>query len=126
MSATGTINRKILIVEDDRDIRDTVEQILLTESYQVYTAGNGREALDLLETGTRPDLILLDLTMPVMTGQEFLLALRQNGNYSALPVIVTSAAVDRFIAEQITAFLRKPLNLDALLDTVAKSFRIGT
>jgi CheY-like chemotaxis protein len=67
-----SLDRMILIVEDDRDIAETVADILDDRGYAVVLAANGREALNLIENGREtPALILLDLTMPVMDGWEF-------------------------------------------------------
>ncbi len=62
----------ILIVEDDTDLNSAYEMILTSSGYDVATAFNGKEALETLEQGSDPDIIFLDLRMPVMDGIEFL------------------------------------------------------
>jgi CheY-like chemotaxis protein len=65
------MKKKILIVEDEESLRLLYEEELKSEGYEVLTAGNGREAIQQLETG-KPDLIILDIVMPVMDGMEAL------------------------------------------------------
>src|SRR5207244_2354453 len=64
--------RAVLIVEDHQDIRMTLAWLLRVEGFRVATAADGREALNVLREGPLPDLIVLDLRMPVMDGWEFL------------------------------------------------------
>jgi CheY-like chemotaxis protein len=117
-------SKLVLIVDDDEDIRDAIRQALEDEGYEVADAANGREALELLQTGPIPALILLDLMMPVMTGEQFLLEQRQRPALAQIPVVVLSAN-DR-IKEKAELFhaagyLRKPVTLDVLLG-VARQF----
>jgi two-component system chemotaxis response regulator CheY len=113
----------ILLVEDDRDIQETLRELLTEEGYDVAMANNGQEALTYLRTaGRRPDAILLDLMMPVMDGLQFREAQRHEPAYSGIPVVVLSA--DRNVGEKATqmavaAYLEKPLNIDTLLDTLS-------
>ena len=80
----------VLLVEDDVDTRDVMARTLDKASWRVIEAGNGREALDQLGK-TRPDLILLDLMMPVMDGFDFLLEMRAHAEWRDIPVIVLTA-----------------------------------
>ncbi len=111
-------NKAILIVEDDRDIRESLQQILELEGYEVLTAANGREGLDVLRGGKQPSMILLDLMMPVMNGWEFLEEQRKDQAISAIPVLVASAFGDRAKSLGTAAFIKKPIELDTLLSTV--------
>lgn len=86
MPNTKKIPKKILLVEDDSAINDSFSILLHQEGYHVEVAFNGQEALDLLTT-YQPDLILLDLLMPVMDGKEFLKAF---ANPTHIPIIVFS------------------------------------
>ena len=83
-------NRKILIVDDQEDYQELMKLWLDDSINEIRTAGNGREALDALET-FRPDVIFLDLMMPVMDGLSFLQEFRSNDNYAGIPVIVVTA-----------------------------------
>jgi two-component system chemotaxis response regulator CheY len=83
--------RCVLVVDDERDLREGIAECLELEGYLVKQARNGREALDLAAAST-PAVILLDLMMPVMSGWQVMEALRTNPKLSAIPVIVISAS----------------------------------
>lgn len=113
---------KILIVEDDPDLREALGEILRDEGYCVAGASHGGEALALLRgESSRTTLILLDLTMPVMNGWQFRAEQRLDPELSTIPVVVLSAG-DR-LAEQlgplgIRDYIRKPIQLPLLLQTI--------
>ncbi len=113
-------SHSILVIDDNPDIREALQSALEEEGYSTVGAANGREGLDRLEAMDRPCLILLDLMMPVMTGLEFLEALRAQDALAGIPVVIVSA-YDR-LAERAGAhgFLRKPVDLDGLLHTVSQ------
>lgn len=121
---------RVLVVEDDLDLRDMVALMLEERGYRVDTAANGREALDCFED-SRPDLILLDMRMPVMNGWEFVDAMRRR--YSGLngglpPVVVMTAAEDaRQRAAEVSAvgYVSKPFDIDELLFTIANCLTRG-
>lgn len=109
----------VLVVEDDEDLMHLVSMLLGACGYRVVAAGNGREALERVE-GELPDLILLDMKMPVMGGAEFAWEFRAR-HAAKTPIIVVTAAADaRRSAEAIHAdgWLGKPFDPDALLATV--------
>jgi CheY-like chemotaxis protein len=82
----------ILVVDDDEDIREAVEEVLRAEGYQTNGASNGQEARQALESnGERPELILLDLMMPVMDGWDFLFWLDECAELRDTPVAIMSA-----------------------------------
>jgi CheY-like chemotaxis protein len=81
----------VLIVDDDPDILDTVAPVLEREGYQVRCASDGAQALAALARGPRPDVILLDLMMPVMTGWEVLERAREEVELASIPVVVLSS-----------------------------------
>ena len=113
--------KKILIVEDDSDFQDIYQLYLRGESYQVLTAYNGKEGLAVLEKET-PDIIILDLIMPVMDGEEFYVKLRAQQKWRSIPVII--ASVNEKIPPRITELggvsgnLRKPFKIDVLLEKI--------
>lgn len=120
---SGPEGRSILIVEDDLDLREALSEVLRDEGYTVAMAADGREALDHLRRQSRPSLILLDLTMPVMNGWQFRAEQRQDPDLSGIPVVVLSAG-DR-LAEQvaplgITDYVRKPIQLSHLLRLIER------
>jgi CheY-like chemotaxis protein len=122
--ARGAAGIQILIVDDDPDIRDvlqmTLDMLLAEHPHQVLTAGNGKEALEAIR-GTRPDLVLLDLMMPIMNGAEFLDAVRRDERLRRMPVIIVSAwrsATTNIQGAQ--GFLGKPIDVDDVMTIVEK------
>lgn len=109
----GTI---VMVVEDSADLRMLYSAILTSEGYEVLEASHGQEALELIRSGRRPSLIILDLNMPVMDGREFLNIRASDPDMNRIPVIVCSAVQDKLPGD--VAYLRKPLDLDYLLDQV--------
>jgi CheY-like chemotaxis protein len=109
---------RILIVDDDREVRDTLQNILTVEGYQVVSVANGLEALELLDGGYRPCIILLDLMMPIIDGWQFLAERSASPALATIPVLVITATAISTIAHQHTAVLRKPFPLQDLLDRI--------
>jgi CheY-like chemotaxis protein len=107
----------VLVIDDDPDLRESIQDLLEENGYQVRTAAHGKEALRILETLPRPCILLLDWMMPVMNGEEFLQHLRQRPDADSLPVLVVSASTG-IRAEGITGFLKKPFTIDQLLQMV--------
>jgi CheY-like chemotaxis protein len=115
----------VLIVDDDPDIRDAVGECLRYEGYDVHSAADGRAALDTLEFGLKPDVILLDLMMPVLNGFDVLTALRKRPDWKCIPVVVVSANRG-YSAEDLAgavSILRKPVSVDRLLAAVEHATR---
>jgi CheY-like chemotaxis protein len=112
---------RILVVEDDAPVRDGLLDVLLEEGHEPVGAANGAVALELLRDGLRPDVILLDLMMPVMSGPELRAALKRDAALAGIPVVVVSAVSDLTLAQaRGDGSLRKPLDLDELLATLAR------
>ncbi len=114
--------RNVLLVEDNRDIRETLELALEMGGFDVQVAANGVDALDSLRTAaTLPSLIVLDLMMPVMDGYAFRAMQLKDPQLSDIPVIVLTAHRDprEATALGVAGYLQKPVDLDALLETVA-------
>jgi CheY-like chemotaxis protein len=114
----------ILVVEDDRDIRDAVVEVLEEEGYGVSTAGDGAQALRVLsEAQPKPDLILLDLMMPNMNGFEFRERQLRDAEHARIPVaVITADGQATAKAEQLRAdgLVKKPLRIKPLLDVVER------
>jgi CheY-like chemotaxis protein len=110
----------VLVVDDDPDILDAICDILEAEGYGVSRARHGLEALEQVDS-SRPDVILLDLMMPVMDGVAFSQALRQRPRVSDIPIVVISADGNpqRATAVGAVGYLAKPFDIDALLAQVA-------
>ncbi|MGE0549217.1 MAG: response regulator [Kofleriaceae bacterium] len=117
----------ILVVEDDRDVRETVVEVLEDEGYSVSAAADGSLALAYLASEQRrPDLILLDLMMPNMNGYQFREHQLKNPTFAAIPIAVFTAdghANDKVGPLNAAAFVRKPLKIDALLEVVTRVLR---
>jgi CheY-like chemotaxis protein len=108
-------SRTILIVEDDQELRDMLKLALTLEGANVLTAANGAAALETALT-FRPDLIVLDLMMPVMSGEDFRRAQLATPAIAHIPIVVVSAHPQiASIAERIAAagFCAKPLDIEA-------------
>lgn len=110
--------KSILVVDDDRGIREAMELALQMEGYHVETAANGEEALRRLKTIERPCLILLDLMMPIMSGFEFLSMRQKDVLIAPIPVVIISAFPNEAQKVQAQGFVKKPVNLDLLLALV--------
>lgn len=109
----------VLIVEDDPDIRETLQHLLESAGYSAPAAANGQEALDLLHEIGRPCLVLLDLMMPVMDGWAFLKALDSNESLADVPIVIVSAYTDRAgTLERAQQVLKKPVDINALMEVV--------
>ena len=109
----------VLIVEDDADLREMMAQLLTLEGFRTETVANGRDALAYLQKGDYPEVILLDLMMPVMDGWEFRRRQVEDPALSTVPVVVLSALDQgRAIDLDGAAFLKKPLDFDRLLTLV--------
>ena len=112
----------VLIVEDDVGVRESLAEVLADEGYDVATASNGREALDWLGGNPPPCLILLDLWMPVMGGEEFREAQLSQSGLAPIPLIVISAAGDgraRAATLRANDFIPKPIDIERLLQAIS-------
>jgi len=115
--------KSILVVEDDPATRDAVAIVLQDEGYAVTGVANGQEALQHLRRTTPPDLILLDLMMPVMNGWEFRKQQAKEPALKSIPVMIVSA--DAGVPQKAAAmgavdYLTKPIDLDKLLEAVQR------
>lgn len=112
---------RILVVDDDADVRAELGGVLQDAGFGVDVAKDGAEALELLKSRPAPSLILLDLKMPVMNGWQFCRAKAAEARLRKIPVVVLSAAGELEGSDdpiQAQALLPKPLDVDRLLDTV--------
>ena len=117
MAASG----RVLVVDDEVEIREIVAEVLADEGYEVVTAPDGAAALELVEQSA-PSAVVLDIRMPVMDGWQFAREYRQRFNRSA-PIIVMTAAQHAFqwCAEiRAEGCLPKPFDLDQLLQVVGE------
>ena len=113
----------ILIVEDDRDVAQSVAEVLGISGYCTAIAANGREALDHLRKNDLPDLILLDMMMPVMDGWQFRQEQRTLPAVASIPVVIVTADGDaraKAVLIQAAGYVVKPVTIDSLLDEVER------
>jgi CheY-like chemotaxis protein len=113
----GGAGRRVVIVDDDHDIRESLAEVLIECGYEALTASNGRAALELLER-EGASVILLDLMMPVMDGWQFREAQLERPALAGIPVIVVSADANvgaKAAAIGADAFLVKPIHIADLL-----------
>src|SRR4051812_6497850 len=108
----------VLIVDDERDIRGTLGELLADEGFVVEAAWNGETALARLEAGFRPDVIVLDLMMPVMDGPTFRALQRSHPALASIPVVGLSAAPAPDADFEI---LKKPLRFEHLVEKLRKA-----
>lgn len=110
----------ILIVEDERDLSETLEYALSREGFVTRTAQEGRRALEMVGEGVTPDLVLLDLMLPDMSGIEVCRQLRAEARTKTIPIIMTSAKgdeIDRVVGFEIGAddYVVKPFSVRELV-----------
>ena len=113
--------KKILIVEDDTSIRELLTDILEDEGYAVSASATGLEGLNSLAASI-PDLIIMDVMMPVMDGYAFRNELIKNSTLSSIPILVMSAqsqGAEKLHSHGLCNFINKPLELTHLLRTVS-------
>ena len=113
---------QVLIVDDDRDIRETLGELLTEEGFQIEASWNGETALARLQEGLRPDVILLDIMMPSMDGLTFRARQRQQPAIADIPVIGLTAYPS---PEADFECLRKPVSLDTLIAKLRAAARRG-
>ena len=119
----ATKRRTILVVEDDFDIRVLLCNFFESENFDVLSAENGKAALEVLRTTKAPDLILLDLMMPVMDAMEFRRIQESDPKIAGVPVLVMSADpnVDvKRLTLGVNEYVRKPIDVETLLSAVEK------
>ena len=117
---------KILIAEDNAISQELLKKILITRGHEVVVAGDGRVAWDLLCQGLNPDLAILDIMMPAMSGLEVLQRIRKDTRFKRLKTILCSALRDRETIAQgatlgIEYYILKPFKPDLVLQQVEKA-----
>jgi CheY-like chemotaxis protein len=119
----------VLIVEDDPDIRESLQHFLEAHGYPVVAASHGKEALEYLGRAPRPALVVLDMNLPIMDGNRLLTARRGDDLLRAIPVVILSAALagmsprDRALYASsygVAAFLGKPADPQQVLEAVER------
>jgi two-component system, chemotaxis family, chemotaxis protein CheY len=122
------LDRVVLVVEDDESIRNVISDVLEERGFRVVGAANGAEALDRLEVG-RPDVMVLDLLMPVMHGWDFMETYAAKTGGDSIPIVVVSVnpalprSFNRFGVQSVVA---KPFNVDDLLESVEEALTVSS
>jgi CheY-like chemotaxis protein len=107
-------DRTVLVLDDDSDVSEMVKELVEEQGFRAICAGNGREALALLER-ERPCLMLIDVFMPVMNGVEFLRAIKSNAALCDIPRVIMTAANDQMIGvKEDVSVLYKPVDFESL------------
>ena len=123
MTAQHHPHKRILVVEDSFPARELMSMILGGVGYMVSTAANGEEAIQRIRSFGKPDLILLDLRMPVMDGWTLSEKLKQDAELASIPVVVLSGldeASEQTAMLEVARYLHKPVDTAELLKTVDK------
>ncbi len=108
----------VLVVDDDADIRESLQLLLEDEGYDVRTAADGREAIAMMESEL-PCFVILDLMMPVMDGWEVACCMHDDARLDAIPVCVVTATPE-WAPTDTVCVMRKPIDVQTLLDVVHK------
>jgi CheY-like chemotaxis protein len=111
-------SNRLLIVEDDPDTRASLFELLTHQGYSVLTADDGQQALDLLERGIRPRLILIDLMTPRVNGFDLITHLRTEPELRFIPTIVTTAMPKEQVKVIADAVFHKPLDFGPLVSAI--------
>ena len=113
----------VLVVDDEALIAMALEAALEDAGYRVATAANGRQGLERLAEAPRPEIVLLDMMMPVMNGPAMLAAMAAEPELRGIPVIVLSSLPEEAVrarAQGVAAILRKPYTAEQVLDAIAR------
>jgi len=118
--------RTVLLVEDDLDVRDTLQDLLESEGFDVIPAANGKQAIDFLTLNDPlgADLVILDLMMPMISGWEVLEVMSSDPRLADIPVIVLSAMAGER-PERAQRLVRKPFALETLVAAIRSCLHDG-
>lgn len=111
----------VAIIEDDSEFRSMLRELLEEEQYRVVAVANGAEALETLRGDTVPDVILLDVSMPIMDGFDFLRFRNEDPRLAAVPVVlVTNAKPHERPTIGVNDVVRKPIDIDEILYAIKR------
>jgi len=118
-------NKRILLADDEEDIKTVVKMLLESHGYEVATAFDGLDTLDKAKT-EKPDLILLDIMMPVLNGFEVCKRLKEDQETADIPIIMLSAAahadsVEKGLSAGAKDYIIKPFEPETLLQKVKET-----
>ena len=121
--AAQTPPKTLLVVEDYQDTREMLAFMLRRAGYAVETAENGAQALDRLRAGPRPDLVLLDMLLPILDGWHLLSQIQRDPVLSGVPVVVTTGTIltrEWAVQSGCAGFVKKPVEYEELLAEVGR------
>lgn len=113
--------KKVLIVEDDLDVRNTLAQVLEMDGFQTLSAKDGLEGLEKLNADPTTNVVLLDLMMPILNGEEFLAVVHADPSYKDAPlpiIVITAHDIGKTDLKGTAKVLRKPFSLEELLSAI--------
>ena len=118
------MTKKILVVDDEKDITETISFMLKAEGYEVFVGNDGEEGLKLAKE-IIPDLIILDVMMPKINGYKIARLLKYDNKYKQIPIVMVTARgqdSDKLLGEETGAdeYITKPFEFEELLNTVNK------
>ncbi|MEA9356223.1 response regulator [Bacteriovorax sp. PP10] len=113
------MSHKILVVDDEKDILVTFQDLLEMEGYKVICAHNARTALALFHE-LKPDIIITDMMMPGMNGMDLIQVIRKGDDHPHIPIILMSAmaSILHYEKKGWDIFIKKPSDIDTILDSV--------
>lgn len=111
--------KNILIIEDNHDLRVCLRQHLESEGYRVFSATNGKDAVEIINKGFIPRVIVLDLQMPIMSGEEFLKVKKNLSSLNATRTVVISGQYQTDPGLDVEQYLAKPINWEELSHAVS-------
>ena len=118
------MNKKIMVVDDDPDILLTILTFLEKEGYGITCANNGKECLEILEKGEKPDLILLDIMMPDMNGWDVFYKIKGKSGCGQTPIVFLTAKSDRYSQGfgkfSADDYIAKPFEINELKEKIKK------
>jgi CheY-like chemotaxis protein len=115
------MDKKILVVDDEADVRAYLSAVLTRAGYEALTAADGTEAFD-TAVSERPDLVILDLDMPRQSGTDFYRRLTKHADLGSTPIIVVSGLAGRHLAlRKPFAVFDKPIDPDEFVSTVERA-----
>ncbi len=115
---TEQCQKNILIVEDDKEIREAMKDALEIEGYNVKVASDGNEGLNSLRSSDSTCMILLDLLMPSMSGREFMDIVQKEEKISTIPIFIHSSIANKENTTGAAGWIKKPADLGTILQAV--------
>ena len=118
------MNKKIMVVDDDQDILKSLRQFFEYEQFEVTCANNGKECLEILEKGEKPDLILLDIMMPKMSGWDVFYKIKEKIGCKQIPIVFLTAKSDKYSQGfgkfSANDYITKPFEIQELKEKIER------